>query len=259
MSTNANAWGKNGHRIIGKITEWHLTPTTLMAIEPLLAGDKLSEVTTWADEMRSNPDEFWRKQSGKWHYISIPSLKEFNPNAFNGKVTNIHTAILKSINVLKDSTSSLEDKQFYFKFLTHLVGDLHQPLHVGRSEDRGGNTIKVKFFNDDVNLHTVWDTKLIESENLSYNEFAEYIDTSDVKTISTYLNSRPADWLKESFKLRSAAYDIGDGNFRYNYLYKHMPTVKERLLQGGIRLAGLLNEIYDPKAEVLKHALAPKK
>ncbi|WP_100915876.1 S1/P1 nuclease [Pseudoalteromonas spongiae] len=256
----AGAWSQNGHRIIGKIADNHLTAETRNAISPLLQGDKLAEVTTWADEMRSNPEPFWQKESGKWHYINIASADEFKPHHYHlsateGEVTDIYAGILKATAVLKSANTSLKDKQFYFRFLTHLVGDIHQPMHAGRSEDWGGNKIKVKFFGKETNLHSLWDKDLVESENLSYSEFAEFIDTNDAKLISTYLASEPKDWVLESFHLAQGLYDIGNGEFKYHYVYEQMPVIKQRLLQGGIRLAGLLNHIFDESA----HAKAATK
>ncbi len=254
------AWGKNGHRIVGAVAENHMTEQTLIEVQALLDGDKISEVGTWADEMRSNPSDFWQKVSPKWHYVNVNEISDFHPEHYSHKdeVKDAYTAIRKSIDVLNDNNASLEDKKFYLKFLIHLVGDVHQPLHAGRAADKGGNDIKVKFFWQETNLHRLWDSQLIEQEKLSYSEFADYIDTEDNKLISQYLGSRPADWVKESFFQAKEVYQVGNKDFSYNYVYKYMPVVKERLLQGGVRLAGLLNEIFDPKSLPGKTALIEK-
>ncbi|MBU2970536.1 S1/P1 nuclease [Pseudoalteromonas sp. C2R02] len=260
LSHNAHAWSQNGHRIVAKIAENHLTETTLQAILPLLEGEKLAEVSTWPDEMRSNPDEFWQKESGKYHYVNISKASDFKPSSYNisaqsGEVTDAYALILKATSVLKSPSSSLKDKRFYFKFLVHVVGDIHQPMHVGHSEDRGGNRIKVKFFGEHSNLHSLWDGLLVENQNLSFTEFAHFIDTNDKTLISKYLNSQPKDWILESFYIAQKLYDIGDGDYRYNYVYEQTPVVKKRLTQGGIRLAGLLNRIFDKSAIPLVNSL----
>ena len=95
------------------------------------------------------------------------------------KVAHILDAIYYSINILKSDSSDLSSKKFALSFLVHLVGDSHQPFHAGRSEDRGGNLIKVSFFGKETNLHSTWDTHLIENENLSFTEFADFIKTSN--------------------------------------------------------------------------------
>ncbi|GAA0301988.1 S1/P1 nuclease [Psychrosphaera haliotis] len=259
VSNNAAAYGQNGHRIIGQIAEWHLTPVTKQAIEKLLSGDHLPEVTTWADEMRSSPDKKWWSRT-KWHYISLNTIDDFKPDTykFEDEVKDVYTGIRKAIDVLSSPKSKQQEKEFYLRFLTHLVGDLHMPLHVGRAEDKGGNTIQVEFFREKMNLHTLWDTKLIESQNLSFTEFARFINTTDTKLVSNYVSTQPRDWVVESFNLRDDVYDIKDGEFSYDYIYRHMPTVKDQLRKGGIRLAGILNAIFDPNVKVGKNGVKIK-
>ena len=259
VSNNAAAYGQNGHRIIGQIAEWHLTPVTKQAIEKLLSGDHLPEVTTWADEMRSSPDKKWWSRT-KWHYISLNTIDDFKPDTykFDDEVKDVYTGIRKAIDVLSSPKSKQQEKEFYLRFLTHLVGDLHMPLHVGRAEDKGGNTIQVEFFREKMNLHTLWDTKLIESQNLSFTEFARFINTTDTKLVSNYVSTQPRDWVVESFNLRDDVYDIKDGEFSYDYIYRHMPTVKDQLRKGGIRLAGILNAIFDPNVKVGKNGVKIK-
>ena len=258
-SPATGAWGQNGHRIVGKIALNHLTPAAKRQVEALLSGDKLPEVTTWADEMRSNPEEFWKRKSSKWHYISIDKWqdKDFSQYKmpYDQAPTDLYSAILKSITVLQSSNATNADKEFYIRFLTHLIGDLHMPLHVGRTEDRGGNRIEVTFFGDKTNLHTLWDTKLIESQNLSFREFADFIDTDNQAQISQYLDNGIQGWIKESYDHAQDIYQIGDGDFRWNYQYQYMPVVKSQLLKAGVRLAGILNLIFDPAAERGKQAV----
>ncbi|TLX48278.1 S1/P1 Nuclease [Pseudoalteromonas phenolica] len=258
------AWGQNGHRVIGEIADMHLTDSTKSALQPLLAGSSLAQISTWPDEMRSNPEHFWRKESGKWHYINIKDAKKMHQYVNTSidsrdKVAHILDGIYYSINILKSNKSDLESRKFALSFLVHLVGDSHQPFHAGRSEDRGGNLIKVSFFGKETNLHSTWDTHLIENENLSFTEFADFIKTSNKKTIKAYLNSQPADWLVESNKISHRVYGENETKLSYGYVYKHMPVVKKRLSQGGIRLAGLLNQIFDSNAKPLTEALIKKR
>lgn len=260
LSSNVMAWGQNGHRVVAQIAFNHLTPNTQQAILPLLAGEKLAEVSTWPDEMRSNPTDFWQKQSTPWHYINMSKASEFNPATYEipetkNDIKDAYALMIKATDVLNDSKASIEDKQFYFKFLVHVVGDIHQPMHVGRSEDWGGNKVKVKFFEKESNLHSLWDTLMVENQNLSFTEFTTFIDTKDSKIIAKYLNSQPKDWVIESFYEAEKLYNIGDADFKYNYVYEQNPLMKQRLTQGGIRLAGLLNGIFDKSAKPLVNAL----
>ena len=260
LSSNATAWGQNGHRVVAQIALNHLTPQTQQAILPLLDGEKLAEVSTWPDEMRSHPSDFCQKQSTAWHYINISKASEFKPESYDIPATkkdikDAYDLMIKATHVLKDDKASIEDKQFYFKFLVHVVGDIHQPMHVGRSEDWGGNKIKVKFFGEDTNLHGLWDTLMVENQNLSFTEFTDFIDTQDAKIKAKFLNSQPKDWVIESFYEAQKLYNVGNADFKYNYVYEQSPLMKQRLTQGGIRLAGLLNGIFDKSAKPLVNAL----
>jgi len=253
VSSHVQAWGQTGHRIIGQIALNHLTPVAKERVLALLSGDRLPEVTTWADEQRSNPAEFWQKTSSKWHYINAEKSKlqslHKHPMPFTDEPSDIYTAILKNISVLQNPKASSADKEFHLRFLTHLIGDLHMPLHVGRAEDRGGNSIKVKFFFQPTNLHRLWDSGLIEKQNLSYTEFAEFIDTDKPEEVSEMISTPIHDWIYESYEYTQRIYEIGNGDYRYNYQYEYMPLVKQRLLEGGVRLAGVLNKIFDPEAK----------
>ena len=128
--------------------------------------------------------------------------------------------------------------------LVHLVGDIHQPLHVGKPGDRGGNDVKVKWFRSDSNLHRVWDSDMIDDTKLSYTELALSLGTPDKATVARWQKTSIRDWATESMNYRPQVYDIGDSNLSYKYSYKYLGAAKDRLLQAGVRLAGLLNQIY---------------
>ncbi len=268
-SAQVLAWGQNGHRIVGQIANEHLTKKTQKALLPLLAGDLLPEVGTWADEMRSDPAEFWQKHSSRWHYINVAEPDKFDAEHYHtpqskDDVKDIYGGILRCIAALKDKNTPLAERQFYLRFLVHLVGDIHQPMHAGHAEDRGGNLVEVKFFGKPTKLHSLWDTDLLESQNLSFTEYAAFIDTQDKQLIKTYLTSTPADWLKESMALSETLYQSAapinnaSPDLSYGYIYQQLPIAQQRLLQAGIRLAGLLNSIYDPRAKPGLTALATK-
>jgi len=261
-TSKAYAWGQNGHRIVGHIAEQHLSDETVHNLLPLLEGQSLAQISTWADEMRSSPELFWRKKSSRWHYINLPKNKTLSLNHAHthskDDVTNILEGIYFSINTLQSSTSSLNEKQFALKFLGHLVGDSHQPFHAGRSEDRGGNLIKVDFFDNETNLHSLWDTGLIENENLAYTEYAKFIDTDDAALIKTYLNSSPTTWLMESHKLAEDIYTSTSDEVSYSYVFKYNPLVKQRLQKAGVRLAGVLNYLFDSSDDNKKLKITTK-
>ncbi|MCQ8878641.1 S1/P1 nuclease [Pseudoalteromonas shioyasakiensis] len=259
-SNYAVAWGQNGHRIVGQIADNHITEQTRASLVDLLEGESLAQISTWADEMRSNPDQFWQKKSSRWHYINSPTNSaEFSHDHSHklnkDNVENILDGMYFAIETLKDENSSIDAKRFSLRFLVHLVGDSHQPFHAGRAADRGGNRIKVTFFGEDTNLHSLWDTKLIENQNLSFTEFSRFIDTKNTEVITDYLASSPEQWLNESHNLATRLYKIKGDEIGYSYIYRNTPIIKTRLQQAGIRLAGLLNSLFDSSAKPLEKAL----
>ena len=235
-------WGQNGHRATGQIAEKHLTKKAKKNIEKLLNGESLALVSTFGDEIKS--DSRYREYS-PWHYVNFPFGGTYETSEKNEKGDLIH-GIKNSIAVLNDENASNEDKVFYLKFLVHLMGDLHQPLHVGISEDKGGNDFQVQWFGEGTNLHSVWDTKMIEDYNMSYSELA-YNTTKLPKTeLAQIKNSNLMDWVYESRALCEDIYaytKVGE-KLGYQYNYKYMNTVRMQLQKGGIRLAKILNEIY---------------
>ena len=85
---------------------------------------------------------------------------------------------------------------------------------------------------------------MIDNEKLSFSEFAAFIDHPTLQELQTWQSAAPADWVNESKAERDRVYQIGDGKLSYEYAYKNIPLVKRRLLQAGVRLAGLLNSIF---------------
>ncbi|MGI9547670.1 MAG: S1/P1 nuclease, partial [Flavobacteriaceae bacterium] len=148
--------------------------------------------------------------------------------------------------ILKDETSSRDDKVFYLKMLVHFLGDLHQPMHVGRSEDKGGNDIQVLWFEQGSNLHRVWDFHMIHDYGMSYTELADKLPELSRYQIKEIQNGNVLQWVEETQEITNKVYrsvKIGE-KLSYGYSYTYWPTVERQLLLGGLRLAGILNDIY---------------
>lgn len=236
-------WGKTGHRATAEIAENHLTKKAKKAINALMNGDGLAFVANYADDIKSDPEY---REFGPWHYVNIaPDAKEYKIEEAS-EDGDLVQAIRKCIEVLKDKNSTRDQKQFYLKMLVHFVGDLHQPFHTGHSEDKGGNDIQVRWFNEGSNIHRVWDSEMINFYQMSYTELA--INTKDLSEsqLKKIRKGKLLDWVYES---RGMAEDLYGGvengdRLGYSYMYEHMPTVLAQLQKGGIRLAKILNEIY---------------
>lgn len=234
-------WGQIGHRTVGHIADGMLSKKAKKQVKRVLGNETLAEVSTWMDDVKS--DNAYR-YAGAWHYCTIPDgmTYETAPTQEGG---DIIWAIEKIIKELKAGDLSTEDEAKNLKFLAHLVGDIHQPLHVGNGEDRGGNDVKVQWFGSDTNLHSVWDTRMIQGKEMSYTEFADWVNHPTKAEVKALQAATVREWAMESMALRPRVYDVPEnGRLGYSYSYQNFDLVKRRIKEAGVRLAGVVNEIY---------------
>jgi hypothetical protein len=235
-------WGQSGHRATGYIAASYLTPAAAAEVDRILDGNSLAEVSTWMDEVRSD-DRF--DYMGPWHYSTIPEGMTYE-EAGTPEEGDVLWAIGKVVNELKAGDLTTEQEAINLKVLVHLVGDLHQPLHVGNGTDRGGNDVRVTWFRERSNLHRVWDSEMIDSKQLNGMELAQFaVNQLDEATVAEWQSGSWLDWAVESQSYHKAVYDIGDGDLSWEYMYHNFDNVTLRIAQAGVRLAGLLNEIYN--------------
>lgn len=236
-------WGKTGHRVTGQIAENHLSSKARKAIQELLGGESLAEAANWADEIRSDPA--WKK-SDPLHYVNITDGVSYE-EAKKNPAGDVISALRQMEATLRNKKAPRQQRVEALKFFLHFAGDLHQPLHAGRADDLGGNRVNVRWFrgSEATNLHTVWDSLLIDQEQLSFTEWARFLDRASEEEIKQWQASSYTDWMEESRKALPQVYDFPrDLPLSFPYVYKNMPLVKQRLLQAGIRIAGVLNRIY---------------
>jgi hypothetical protein len=243
MSFQALSWGQTGHRVTGAIAQQYLTPETQRAISQLLVNEDLAEASTYADEMKSNPSEFWKKTANPWHYVNVFDGKTYSDVAPPPE-GNAATALDMFSKQLKSKQSSFAEKQLALRFIVHIVGDLHQPFHAGNGKDRGGNDVKLTFFWDDSNLHRVWDSGLIDRQQLSYTEWTNKLSSKISSQQATqWMEIDPKAWIAESAKVRANVYPEND-KISWDYQYQNLPIVKQRLQMGGVRIAAYLNALF---------------
>ena len=134
--------------------------------------------------------------------------------------------------------------------VVHLLGDIHQPMHMGRASDRGGNKHGIKYFGRDNNLHAIWDSSLPESAHKwTYTEWQQQIDrVSDDEEKKITYEGTPEKWAKETYEIASEVYagTPENTNVSYDYIADWTPVIETQFLRGGLRLADLLNSIFDP-------------
>jgi nuclease S1 len=245
LVSNALGWGQEGHRVIATIAERHLTASARERVRQILGPEEsLAVVSTWADEIRPS-----RPETAPWHYIDIPlDASAFDPARDCPNGNCITAAIIRFVAVLRDDASSPDSKNEALRFVVHFVADLHQPLHCADNHDRGGNDVHVTFFGANANLHSVWDTLLIERIDPDPESYAKRLDAALADSdISAFEQGTVEDWALESHVAaqkvaygvlpRGETLDLGTDYFR-----AAAPAVDLQLQKAGIRLASILNE-----------------
>lgn len=242
---SAFGWSQKGHDTVAYIAQKHLTPATQAAVDSLLDGYSLVYWANWLDNASHTIDYEYTKT---WHYKNIDKDKTFE-NAPNIKEGNIVEAIYSQVGVLADSTAMKDEKALALKMVVHFLGDIHQPLHMGRASDRGGNYHSVRFFKGKTNLHSVWDNKLPNAAHAwSHSEWQEEIDRlSPDKMVEIVQGGNPLKWGKETYEICKVIYDQTpeDSNIEYDYIATWTPTVEMQFEKGGLRLADVLNSVFD--------------
>lgn len=241
IALHAYSWGKTGHRVVGLIAEKHLTKKARKNIEKVLETETLAEVSNYMDFLKS---DHAHDHMSPWHYATIPDGMTYE-EAGTPEEGDVINTIERLVMELQTKNFTDEDEAFALKCLVHLVGDIHQPLHVGKGDDKGGNDVKLEYFWNPSNLHRVWDSGMIDGQQLSYTEYASWIDHASVEQIKKWQSTDVLTWAYESQNARQQVYDLPEPmKISYQYDYQNLALLNQRLLQAGVRLAGILNEIY---------------
>lgn len=243
IATECMAWGQKGHDTTCAIAERHLSRSARRHVKRVLDGQSLVYWSNWLDNASHQPQYAY---SLSWHYKDIDANETYDEvaPAANGDIV---TALTAQIEKLKNGNLNHDEEALALKMVIHFVGDLHQPLHLGHKDDLGGNELKVKFFGNETNLHTVWDTDLVEAAHKwSYTEWMEQIDRADKKEQRRMASGTIDDWARETHNLATEVYakTPAGTNISYDYVAEASPIIERQLLRAGLRLARILNEIY---------------
>jgi hypothetical protein len=256
------SWGSVGHKTVATIAEAHLSPVAKNSIKALLGDQTIGDIASWADEVRNTPEY---KKTGPWHYVDLPlgySFEQFSGEVKKQGADNVYGAIRHCEEQLKSNNTTNEEKTIALKFLVHFIGDSHQPMHVSRAEDKGGNSIQVQFNGKGSNLHSLWDSGLIGREGKTFDQMAKDYDTAKPADISKWQNSDPMQWVWESYQFSTKIYGDVEKNNKLDdaYYQANIPVVQQRIEMAGIRLAGELNKIfgaYPVTGKVVTHIGTP--
>ena len=248
-----SAWGMDEHCAAGEIASRHLTPVAKAEVTRLLYSapdshyETLALASRWPDDIKGNPDYKW---SRPWHYINLPpGAASFDPARDHHPDGDVMQGIARFSKELADTSLTTETRRQALMFLAHFVEDVHQPLHTGHVEDRGGNNIKISFRGKPGNLHGMWDYMLTEALRPEWPEYAEQLNSKitpeqKAKWLATM---DPVNWVNSSYRLsEDFAYKVpADGVIDEAYAEKAIAIIDERIAESGFHLAMLLNTLLD--------------
>ncbi len=247
LTTQLWAWGSKGHMIVAEIAQSRLTANAQKSINELIPGLDLAAVANWPDTVRAQPE--W-VMSKPWHFIDLEDGQNYEdlPHSEEG---NVISAITDMVEILKSNSETDIKKQDAIKFLVHFMGDIHQPLHVGRPDDHGGNSIKVVFGGKNTNLHALWDSGMINTTNLDYRQYAADLEnTSPFNPPYDTQEITFSQILDENMAARKQIYDFAPSYdapifIQESYVLRNKELINARMLVAGKRLALVLNEIFN--------------
>nr|WP_321225680.1 S1/P1 nuclease [uncultured Psychroserpens sp.] len=234
-------WGQTGHRVVGAIADNYLKGSAKRQLKKLLNNESLAFVSTFADEIKA--DSRYNKFN-TWHYLNMPLDGTYETSEKNTE-GDLFTGIEYCKEIITNENSTDDDKAFYLRLLIHLIGDLHQPMHLGLLEDRGGNDFDVQWFYKDSNMHRVWDSQMLDSYGMSFSELADnaaFLSKTEIKAIE---KGTVLDWIAETHIVTNRIYASAEKgeNLRSRYSYKYLEIARSQMQKAGIRLAVVLNDI----------------
>ena len=248
LPLNLLAWGTTGHRVVAQIAEDNISSSTKKKINKLLDNVPMAYWANWPDFIKSDKTGKW-DNTFIWHYVNAP--RNLTKDAFveyikQVKQENLYSEVPKLEKIIQDKSSTTEQKKVALIFLIHLLGDAHQPMHVGCEDDLGGNKVSLFWFNEKTNLHSIWDGRLIDSEKYSYTEYASILNVMLKDRKKEYQAGTLEDWLYESHCVANEIYSSvnSDDKLWFEYSYKYIDTVQVQLQKAGLRLAMVLDSVF---------------
>lgn len=250
------SWGPTGHDVVAAIAEKHLTDNTKAQLDAILEGRSIVYFSSWMDSIQNSP--YWNdgyNQTKTWHYANVDKGETYQTMKKNEK-GDVVTGLTMLTDELTSNYANLTDsmKADYVKMIVHMVGDMHCPMHAGRLSDIGGNRMKIRWFGRNTNLHSVWDSKIVESaRQWSYSEWRDQLDRTSDEFKASVMCGTFEEWFYETVSGAASVYDyvekLGEENpnLSYQFVYDFSPLLENRLLVGGYRLAYVLNTIFDGK------------
>ena len=254
----AFAWGSKGHAVVAEIAERGLSPNVMAQVRSLNFSAPLRDIASMPDDWRAEETKGLRPgDTGPLHYCNTPNdIATFDRARDCKEDQCVVAAIEKYAAILKDKAQPRDKRREALIYLVHFVGDLHQPMHTAGGQvrddatgqmvmDRGGNLVKIRILGVETNLHSAWDSLLIDWGPASVDDYATYLTELEMRgrPVGELQRGTVADWFNEShYTAVHDSYDIGNGTLGAEYAKKNIGVIYERLLRGGLRLRKLLEE-----------------
>lgn len=236
--STALAWGQRAHQLIAVLAEAQLNPKAhaeaqrLLALEP---GATLASISTWADEHRSSA-------TAAWHYVNFPRTSctyDAARDCAGGRC--VVSALERQLGILASAATD-EARLQALKYVVHFVGDVHQPLHAGFADDRGGNQYQLQAFGKGTNIHELWDSGLLDGRNEDTASTLNRLEQINVDAEARRTSVVSA--AEESCTIASRPDFYPGRKLSDEYVARFTPVMDRQLTLAGARLAELLNEAF---------------
>lgn len=245
-SFSACAFGPDGHRIIADLAQRSLSPTATAHVAALLAGEPettLVDIANWADEVRKTPAY---ADTAPLHYVNFPrSSCRYDPARDCPRGRCVVEAIVRHAATLADAGQPMDTRRDALKFVVHFVGDIHQPLHAGYADDKGGNLFQVYYVGRGSNLHALWDGGILRTARHDWRDYADALAGELPHEDARWSSTAPRQWAETSCRLIGSArlYPERPGRLDTGYVERQRPVVERQLAIAAARLASLLNAV----------------
>lgn len=240
ISHNCLAWGKKGHELVAEIAFHFMDDSTKKIVKDFLGNLSIEEAANWMDDEKSNS---YYNYMRTWHYVNVEKGDTYKPSKERDIITVLHSAILDLKNY---KNLSKKDVKRDLLLIFHLIGDLHQPLHVGYGVDRGGNSIEVTGTAVSGNLHGIWDSQIIDNRGITLDSCLNLYPTLDPNTVKQIQKISVLTWMNDSRSLLDTVYSFQNSFLDKQYVDQNVAIIEKQLLLGGLRLASILKEAFAP-------------
>ena len=231
------AWGKRGHELVAQIAFHFLDQPTKDLVKKYLGNLSIEEAANWMDDERGNS---YYNYMRTWHYLDIDKGESYDTKSTERNIlTILHSAIVE---LRQYKTIKRKDIKRDILLIFHLIGDLHQPLHTGYAIDKGGNTIEITSPVVGGNLHSVWDTQILEYKNITLDSCLKTYATLDSAEVTEIKKINELKWMYQSRSLLDTVYNFQNNFLDRNYIDRNIIVIKKQLVRAGLRLASILQD-----------------